>query len=54
MLLTASGSQILAWIDGRWDLVADLGADGVRNISRLAISDKGDRLAFVAEDGAAP
>ena len=54
VLLTASGSQILAWIDGRWDLVADLGADGVRNISRLAISDKGDRLAFVAEDGAAP
>jgi hypothetical protein len=54
VLLTASGSRILAWVDGRWDVAADLGADGVRNISRLAISPKGDRLAFVAEDRAAP
>ena len=54
VLLTASGSRILAWVDGRWDVVADLAADGVRGISRLAISAKGDRLAFVAEDRAAP
>ena len=54
MLLAASGSRIFAWVDGHWDVAADLGADGVRNISRLAISARGDRLAFVAEDKAAP
>ena len=54
VLLTASGSRILAWVDGRWDVVADLAADGVRNISRLALSPTGDRLAFVAEDRLAP
>jgi len=54
VLLAASGSRIFAWVDGRWDVAADLGADGVRNISRLAISARGDRLAFVAEDKAAP
>ena len=50
VLLTASGSKILAWVNGKWDVAADLTVDGVRNISRLAISAKGDRLAFVAED----
>ena len=54
VLLTASGSRILALVDGRWDVAADLGADGVRSISRLAISARGDRLAFVAEDKVAP
>ena len=54
VLLTASGSRIFAWVDGRWDVAADLGADGVRNISRLAISARGDRLAFVAEDRNVP
>ncbi len=52
VLLTASGSRILAWVNGRWDVAADLAADGVRNITRLAISAKGDRLAFVADDTA--
>jgi dipeptidyl aminopeptidase/acylaminoacyl peptidase len=54
VLLTGSGSRLLAWVDGRWDVVADLAADGVRAISRLAISPTGDRLAFVAEDRASP
>jgi hypothetical protein len=54
VLLTASGSRILAWVDGRWDVAADLAADGVRGISRLAINARGDRLAFVAEDRLAP
>lgn len=54
VLLTASGSRILAWVDGRWDVVADVAVDGVRNISRLALSPTGDRLAFVAEDRASP
>ncbi|MBM3906553.1 MAG: PD40 domain-containing protein [Gemmatimonadetes bacterium] len=52
VLLTGSGSRVLAWVDGRWDVVADLAADGVRDISRLALSPTGDRLALVAEDRA--
>jgi hypothetical protein len=54
VLLTGSGSRLLAWVDGRWDVVADLAVDGVRAISRLALSPTGDRLAFVAEDRATP
>ena len=54
VLLAGSGSRLLAWIDGRWDVVADFAADGVRGISRLALSPSGDRLAFVAEDWISP
>jgi hypothetical protein len=51
-LITAAGSRIYRWNDGAWTVVADLASAGVRNISRLAISPGGDRLAFVAEDAA--
>lgn len=54
VLLTGSDSRLLAWVAGRWDVVADLAVDGVRAISRLALSPSGDRLAFVAEDRATP
>lgn len=54
VLLAGSGSRLLVWVDGRWDVVADLAVDGVRAISRLALSPSGDRLAFVAEDRAIP
>jgi len=54
VLLAGSGSRILAWVNGTWNVAGDLAADGVRNISRLAMSPRGDRLAFVAEDRAAP
>lgn len=50
VLLSASGSRIVAWVDGRWDVVADFGRYGVRGLSRLAVSPKGDWLAFVADD----
>jgi hypothetical protein len=53
-LVTASGSQLLVWRDGRWDVTGDLSHVGVKGISRLALSVTGDRLAFVAEDGGAP
>lgn len=53
-LISASGPRILVWTDGRWDVLADLSAYGVKGISRLALSPRGDRLAFVAEDGGAP
>ena len=54
VLLTASGSRIFAWVDGRWDVTADLAVDGVRGISRLALNAQGNWLAFVAEDRVAP
>jgi uncharacterized membrane protein YcaP (DUF421 family) len=53
-LLTASGSVVYVWADGRWKPVADLGRWGVRGISRLTVSPRGDWLAFVAEDAPAP
>lgn len=49
-LLAATGSQLLIRVDDRWDVLADFAAYGVRGVSRLAISPRGDRLAFVAED----
>ncbi len=54
VLLAGSGSRLVAWVDGRWDVVADLAADGVRGISRLALSPMGDWLAVVTEDRAVP
>jgi len=49
-LLTAAGSVIYRWDDGTWVVAADLGAGGVRNISRIVVNAAGDRLAFVADD----
>jgi len=49
-LITGAGSNLYVWNDGRWDVLADFGRWGVRGISRLAVSPKGDWLAFVAED----
>ncbi len=54
VLLSAAGSRVYAWIDGRWDTVADFGRWGVRGLSRLAVSPKGDWLAFVALDKPSP
>jgi Tol biopolymer transport system component len=50
-LLMASGSVIHGWRLGTpaaWTRIADLAASGVRDITRLAVSPKGDRLALVA------
>ena len=51
-LYTAAGSRIyrLRPPGGRWEVVADLAGEGIRGISRLALSPDGRRLAFVAED----
>lgn len=54
LLVTAAGSKLFLWSDGAWGVAADLGRWGVRGISRIAVSPKGDWLAFVAEDRAAP
>jgi dipeptidyl aminopeptidase/acylaminoacyl peptidase len=49
-LLMAARGQLYAWRRGdtEWKSVADLAALGLRNVSRLAVSPKGDRIAFVA------
>ena len=48
--LMAAAGKLHAWKagDARWRPVADLTALGLRNVSRLAVSPKGDWLALVA------
>lgn len=53
-LIAGSGSRLMIWNRDRWDVLADLAVDGVHNISRLALSPTGDRLALVADDHASP
>lgn len=52
--IASSGTRLYRWIDGGWDVLADFAELGVKGISRLAVSPRGDRIAFVAEDGAVP
>ena len=48
-LLAASGSKILHWNPkAGWLQVADFAGAGMRNITRMAVSPQGDRLALVA------
>jgi hypothetical protein len=54
VLVTASSSRLLRWnatlgAGSAWLPVADLGAYGVKNVSRIAFSPDGRWLAFVAE-----
>jgi len=53
-LYTAAGSRIfrLRLPGVEWSVVADLAGDGVRGISRLALSPDGSRLALVADEPA--
>ncbi len=53
-LLSAAGSRVYVWRDGAWSVGTDLARWGVKRISRLSVSPKGDWIAFVAEDAAAP
>lgn len=53
-LVSASGSRLWLWVEGRWDVLADFSDVGTNGISRLALSPGGERIAFVAEDRAAP
>jgi dipeptidyl aminopeptidase/acylaminoacyl peptidase len=49
-LLMAHGGSLHAWAWGskEWEIVADLSALGLRNVTRMAVSPKGDWIAFVA------
>jgi hypothetical protein len=53
--LTAAGSKLfalrLAGADAHWAEVGGFAADGIRHITRLAISPNGHWLAMVADDG---
>jgi hypothetical protein len=51
-LLMARGDALYRWRDGQpgWQLVAAFGADGLRQITRLAVSPDGRWLALVADD----
>ena len=51
IVLTASGTKLYQWDPqrgGDWESVADFAAAGLTNLTRLAVSPKGDRLAIVA------
>lgn len=50
-LLMAHGGALHAWREGEtaWRVVADLNALGLKGVTRLAVSPKGDRIALVAQ-----
>lgn len=53
VLLMAKGSKLYQWSaskGGDWQEVRDFSAQGLDNITRLAVSRRGDRLALVAAD----
>jgi hypothetical protein len=51
LLLMASGGKLVGWRRGQtaMSVVADLDAAGLRSVSRLAVSPRGDHIAFVAQ-----
>lgn len=53
-LIATAGSRLYRWVNGQWDVLADFSVDGIRTISRIALSPRGDQIAFVTEDHAAP
>ncbi len=55
VLLMAKGAKLYQWSPARggdWEEVADFTTLGLENITRLAVSPRGDRLALVAADRA--
>lgn len=50
-LLMAKDAKLFRWrtgVDGEWREVADFSHDGLKSITRIAISEKGDRIAMVS------
>jgi hypothetical protein len=56
VLLMANGSKLFARkaSDWAWVELADLSSAGLKNITRIAVSPKGDRIAVVARSEAKP
>ena len=51
-VICGRGSAVLRWsgkAGDEWHVIADLGGAGVKGITRLAVSPRGDQIAFVAE-----
>lgn len=51
IVLTASGTKLYQWDShrgGDWEPIADFASAGLTNLTRLAVSPRGDRLAIVA------
>jgi hypothetical protein len=56
VILMGRDSEMYQWHDGRsgeWQRVADLSAQGITAITRIAVSPSGDRVAIVTERAAA-
>ena len=55
-LLSARGSELLRFNaqSGQWDVIARFSDPGLKKITRLAVSPRGDRIALVGEDGLPP
>lgn len=49
-LLCGKDGLIFQWLRSSWVQIADLTEAGVRNITRMAVSPRGDALAFAAAD----
>ncbi|UCC75052.1 MAG: PD40 domain-containing protein [Gemmatimonadota bacterium] len=49
-IVMGDDSKLYRWAEGReWEVVADLSAFGVRGITRVAVSARGDRIALVGK-----
>lgn len=53
-LIITAGSRLYRWTDGRWDVLADFAAQGLRGLSRIAINAQGDRIAIVSAEPRTP
>jgi WD40 repeat protein len=49
-LIASVGTGLMIRVGDRWDVLADFAELGVKDVSRLALSPRGDRIAFVAAD----
>jgi WD40 repeat protein len=49
-LIASVGTGLMIRVGDRWDVLADFAELGVKDVSRLALSPRGDRLAFVVAD----
>ncbi len=49
-LIASVGTGLLIRVGDRWDVLADFAELGVTDVSRLALSPRGDRIAFVTAD----
>jgi hypothetical protein len=49
-LWSSDGTALLVWREGEWETLRNLEGDGIRGITRMAVSPDGSWLAFVADD----